>query len=128
MISLNAINNNSLVCKLVYKNFSMLFTGDIEKIAEEAILTKYLKNLGVLKSDVLKVALHGSWTSSDDLFISYVAPKYSIISVAENNNYGLPNDEIVDKLSKISTVYMTKNNGNISFIVYKNKITLLTYR
>ena len=34
MISENAINNNSLVCKLVYKNFSILFTGDIEKIAE----------------------------------------------------------------------------------------------
>ena len=38
MISDNAINNNSLVCKLVYKNFSMLFTGDIEEIAEKAIL------------------------------------------------------------------------------------------
>ena len=41
MISENAINNNSLVCKLKFKKFSMLFTGDIEEIAEKAILTKY---------------------------------------------------------------------------------------
>ena len=46
MISENAINNNSLVCKLKFKKFSMLFTGDIEEIAEKAILTKYkLKSL-----------------------------------------------------------------------------------
>ena len=106
-------------------NKTFLFTGDMTKEEEKTLVDYY----GIdLKSDVLKVAHHGSRTSSDDLFISYVAPKYSIISVADNNNYGLPNDEIVDKLSKISTVYMTKNNGNISFIVYKNKITLLTYR
>ena len=43
-IKTNAINNNSLVCKLIYKNFSMLFTGDIEEVAEKAIVSKYLKN------------------------------------------------------------------------------------
>ena len=52
----NAINNNSLVCKLNYKKFSMLFTGDIEEIAEKAILTKY--NQKSLKATVLKVAHH----------------------------------------------------------------------
>ena len=54
MISDNSINNNSLVCKLNYKNYSMLFTGDIEAIAEKAILKKYSKNLNILKSDILK--------------------------------------------------------------------------
>ena len=54
MISENAINNNSLVCKLKFKKFSMLFTGDIEEIAEKAILTKY--NQKSLKATVLKVA------------------------------------------------------------------------
>lgn len=57
-ISDNAINNNSLVCKLIYKNFSMLFTGDIEEIAEKEILKKYEKNSKVLKSTILKVAHH----------------------------------------------------------------------
>lgn len=56
MISENAINNNSLVCKLKFKKFSMLFTGDIEEIAEKAVLTKYNKKS--LKATVLKVAHH----------------------------------------------------------------------
>lgn len=56
MISENAINNNSLVCKLKFKKFSMLFTGDIEEIAEKAILTKY--NQKSLEATVLKVAHH----------------------------------------------------------------------
>lgn len=56
MISDNAINNNSLVCKLNYKKFSMLFTGDIEEIAEKGILQRYSKK--ELNSIVLKVAHH----------------------------------------------------------------------
>lgn len=122
---LDNVNSNSLVVKMNLDNKSFLFTGDMTKEEEKTLVDSYGK---ILKSDVLKVAHHGSRTSSDDLFLSYVAPKYSIISVADNNNYGLPNDEIVDKLKKISSVYMTKNNGNISFIIYKNKMTLLTYR
>lgn len=54
----NAINNNSLVCKLVHKRISILFTGDIEDIAEKEILEKYKKNLQILESTFLKVAHH----------------------------------------------------------------------
>lgn len=50
----NALNNNSIVCKIEYKSFSMLFTGDIEKEAEELLLNKKIN----LKADVLKVAHH----------------------------------------------------------------------
>ena len=56
MISDNAINNNSLVCKLNYKKLSMLFTGDIEEIAEKSILEKYRKK--ALNATILKVAHH----------------------------------------------------------------------
>ena len=52
------LNNNSIVCKLKYKNFSMLFTGDIEKIAEKQILEEYKNDLLVLNSSILKVAHH----------------------------------------------------------------------
>ena len=48
----NSLNNNSIVCKFYYKNGSMLFTGDIEKVAEELIVSKY-KNNNILKSTVL---------------------------------------------------------------------------
>lgn len=54
LITNNGMNNNSMVCKLEYKSFSMLFTGDIEKEAEELILRKNTN----LKADVLKVAHH----------------------------------------------------------------------
>lgn len=64
VITNNILNNNSLVCKVNYKETTMLFTGDIEEIAEEAILNKYEKSLQILKSDIIKVAHHGSKTSS----------------------------------------------------------------
>lgn len=51
----NILNNNSVVAKLNYKNFSILFTGDIEEIAEKQILEEYKNNLQVLKSTILKV-------------------------------------------------------------------------
>ena len=58
LISENCLNNNSIVCKLNYKNFSCLFTGDIEEIAEKAILKNYKNNLNILNSNVLKAAHH----------------------------------------------------------------------
>ena len=100
MISDNSINNNSLVCKLNYKNYSMLFTGDIEAIAEKAILKKYSKNLNILKSDILKVAHHGSKTSSITEFIEKIKPKYAIIGVGEDNKFGHPSDNTIQNLEK----------------------------
>ena len=57
VISENGINNNSLVCKMMYQKFSMLFTGDVEEVAEKAIVEKYGNN-NILKSTVLKIAHH----------------------------------------------------------------------
>ena len=54
----NVLNNNSLVCKLVYKEFSMMFTGDIEEIAEKEILKKYKNHSNIFKSAILKVGHH----------------------------------------------------------------------
>lgn len=77
-ISENVINNNSLVCKLIYKNFSCIFTGDIEKETEEVLINKY-KDTDLLKSTILKVPHHGSKTSSKEEFIKQVQPKIAII-------------------------------------------------
>lgn len=97
-ISENALNNNSIVCKLIYKNFSILFTGDIEKIAEEGILKKYDSNLNILKSTILKVAHHGSKSSSIEELLSKVKPKIALIGVGENNKFGHPNDNVLERL------------------------------
>ena len=91
----NALNNNSMVCKLHYKNFSMLFTGDIEEIAEEAILQEYKNNLQELNCTILKVAHHGSNTSSTRDFLNKVKPKIALIGVGEHNKFGHPHDEVI---------------------------------
>ena len=103
MISKNAINNNSLVCKLVYKDFSMLFTGDIEEVAEKAILSEYGRTgANILNSTILKVAHHGSKTSSNIDFINAVNPKYALIGVGKNNKFGHPSDITISNLQSLN--------------------------
>lgn len=103
MINENVLNNNSLVCKLVYKDFSMLFTGDIEEIAEKSILEKYENNL---KTDVLKVAHHGSKTSSTVEFLQKANPKYVLIGVGKNNSFGHPNADVIERLTNLRYNYL----------------------
>lgn len=76
----NPLNNNSIVAKLVYGKNQMLFTGDIEQIAEEKIVEKYGKSL---KASIIKVAHHGSNTSSIEEFINVVKPKIALIGVRQ---------------------------------------------
>ena len=100
MISENAINNNALVCKLNYKDFTILFTGDIEEKAEEILISKYEKS-NILKSTILKVAHHGSKTSSTEGFLKLVEPKIALIGVGKNNLYGHPNSNVIERLSSL---------------------------
>ena len=96
----NILNNNSIVCKLVYKNFSMLFTGDIEEVAEKQIIANY-KNSRILDSTVLKVAHHGSKTSSIQEFLEVVKPKIALIGVGDKNKFGHPNNEVIERLQNL---------------------------
>ena len=98
-ITENPLNNNSIVCKLNYYNFSMLFTGDIEKIAEEKILQRV--NNKLLKSDILKVGHHGSKSSNIEKFVEAVNPKIALIGVGENNKFGHPNSEVIKRLQSM---------------------------
>ena len=117
-ISENPLNNNSLVCKMTYQNFSMLFTGDIEKIAEQKILKLYQNNLELLNATVLKVAHHGSKTSSSIDFLNAIKPKVAFIGVGKNNRFGHPNREVIDRLEGLGVgIYRTDENGEIHMIV-----------
>lgn len=97
----NVLNNNSLVCKLGYKDFSMLFTGDIEEVAEKEILNSYENNLEILKSTILKVAHHGSKTSSNIRFLEEVSPKVALIGVGQDNKFGHPNEIVLNRLKNM---------------------------
>jgi competence protein ComEC len=108
---LTDINDNSLILKFEYEKASALFTGDISSIVENTL------KIGAI--DILKVAHHGSSKSSSLDFISNVKPKLSIISVGVNN-YGQPNKDVINNLSKFSIPVCTKDNGEINIKLYKN--------
>ena len=118
LIQENALNNNSLVFKLIYNKLSILFTGDIEKIAEETILDLYSNNLTILKSDILKVAHHGSKTSSIIEFLEIINPKIALIGVGKDNKFGHPNKEILERLNDSEIeIYRTDIDGEINISI-----------
>ena len=121
IITENLINNNALMCKLIYKNFSMLFTGDIEEKAEKVLVSKY-KETDILKSSVLKVAHHGSNSSSSQDFINLVQPKIALIGVGKNNLFGHPNTNVLNRLQDCGAkIYRTDENGEIVLTVKNGK-------
>ena len=105
-------NNESVVMKLVYGDFSMLFTGDAEKQEETELVTSYGDEL---KSKVLKSPHHGSKTSSSAKFLKTVSPEAAVISCGINNDYGHPHEVTLNKYKKINvTTYETDKNGTIT--------------
>ena len=113
----NKINNNAIVMKLRYNKFSMLFTGDIEEITEKEIVSIY-ENTDILRSAILKIAHHGSKTSTTEEFLKLVDPRIALIGVGKNNLFGHPSDEIIKRLEEINVkVYRTDLNGEIEIIV-----------
>ena len=117
----NIINNNSLVFNMHYNNFSILFTGDIEEIAEKRIIE--ITNKSRLKADIIKIPHHGSKTSSTRELLEIVLPKIALIGVGKDNLFGHPSSETIDKLDglKIKT-YRTDINGEIMINVNKSGI------
>ena len=119
-ITTNILNNNAIVCNLHYKNFSMLFTEDIEKIAEIEILEKYSRTTQFLKANILKVGHHGSKSSSISEFLNTVKPQIAVIGVGKNNKFGHPNSEVLQRLENInSKIFRTDLNGEITIEVNK---------
>jgi competence protein ComEC len=106
-------NDRSLSLKMIFHDFEMIFTGDIEEDAEKVILSR-----GFLDSledyEILKVAHHGSSSSSTQPFLDAVTPIYSVISVGYGNDYGHPTANVLDRLiSKGSNVLRTDLNGTV---------------
>ena len=126
-IELNTLNNNSLVFKISYKKFSILFTGDIEEIAEKEILKLYENNKSFLNATILKVAHHGSKTSTCLEFLKSVNPKIVLIGVGKNNNFGHPSKSVINRLKDNNVqIYRTDYNGEINIVFSKNRITVNT--
>lgn len=103
-------NDLSLTLMLDYNDFQMLFTGDIGEDTERSLLAS-----GRIQDvEVLKVAHHGSRYSSSEAFLETVRPEVALISCSEDNLYGHPAEETLERLKEIgSHVYVTKDCGAI---------------
>ena len=107
-------NNGSLVLRLSLNRVSFLLTADIEKAAESELIEKRAD----LASTVLKVAHHGSDTSTTPEFLAVANPKVAAISVGENS-FGHPSAEVVERLEQrlgSENVFRTDEEGTIEFI------------
>lgn len=113
------LNNTSLIVKLTFGETSFLFTGDAEKLEEYTLLSRdFEQGGGTLKSDVLKVAHHGSNTSSTSDFIEAVCPEYAVISSGTDNPYGHPHSETLLTLAEAGcTIWKTADCGHVVFAV-----------
>lgn len=103
-------NNASIVIQLVYGQSEFLLTGDIEKQVELDLVNQGLN----LESDVLKIAHHGSKTSSNQIFLQAVNPGLAVISVGQNP-YGHPHQEVLERLWEIQ-VFRTDLNGDVKIL------------
>lgn len=121
----NNTNDYSVVIRLTYGNNSFLFTGDAETEVENDILNSGL----TVKADLLKMGHHGSSTSSSDKFLNAVSPKYAIITCGENNSYGHPHQETLQKIATRNIeAYRTDINGTIIATSDGNNITIKTQK
>jgi competence protein ComEC len=106
-------NANSVVLRLSYGNFSMLFTGDAETETEDLMM----KSGVPLRAQVLKVGHHGSRYATSARFLDAVAPEAAVISCGADNRYGHPARQTLDRLQKAGVkVYRTDLNGDIAIV------------
>ena len=106
-------NNESVVIFLDYGDTDFLFTGDMETFAEDAVLEAGYD----IDAHVLKVAHHGSRSSSSEAFLRAVSPEYAVISCGEGNKYGHPHKEILQLLEYFGIItFRTDLSGDILFI------------
>ena len=119
-------NNNSVVMRLVWREASFLLTGDVEAEAENLLAGSGQS----LSGQVLKVAHHGSGSSSTAKFLAAVNPRYAIISVGAENHFGHPHKSVLDRLAQLSdlVVLRTDQEGTVEFITDGHLLWVRTER
>jgi competence protein ComEC len=108
------VDNNGVVLKLTWDKISFLFTADIREDAELELIGQRAN----LKSTVLKVAHHGSKTSTSPQFLASVAPEVAVISVGADNSFGHPSSEVMERLADRlgqDNIYRTDEDSTIEF-------------
>lgn len=118
-------NNLSIVMKISYGKFSVLFTGDIEKEAERFLIEKQKSSL---KSTIVKAPHHGSNSSSTGEFINAVNPEVAIFSVGYKNPFRHPNKKVLERYrEKRAKIYRTDRDGLIEIESNGENYTIRVY-
>jgi competence protein ComEC len=118
----SSTNNDSIVLRIQLGERSILLTGDIEQATERALASQQLK------TDVVKVAHHGSKTSSTEGFVLATRPNFAIISVGRNSRFGHPHKDVVDRWQlNGATVLTTGNYGTITITTNGHDLSLKTF-
>lgn len=117
-------NDASNVIKLMYRDFSVLFTGDISQSSESELL----KRQHTLQSTVLKTAHHGSKSSSSAEFLRAVQPRFAVISAGLYNSFGHPHEEVLQRLEALpAEILRTDESGAVVFATDGRKMTVKTH-
>ena len=120
-------NLNSVVGRLVYGDFAMMFTGDAESESEQGIMKRHAPK--ELKSTILKSGHHGSKTSSSPKFLKAVQPEAALISCGKGNEYHHPHPSTRNKYAKHKIdFYRTDVNGTITVETDGHSYTLTVER
>ena len=115
-------NNDSTVFRLQYDGFTMLFCGDMEAQAERDLLA----GGAALRADVLKVAHHGSDTSTSAALLEAVQPRYAVISSGEDRSM-LPRNAVLQRLHTAGAeIFRTDTDGAVVFSAADGKISVIT--
>ncbi|MCI8407673.1 MAG: MBL fold metallo-hydrolase [Lachnospiraceae bacterium] len=117
-------NNYSTVLWMQYKNMDMLFTGDVSDEGEEIIIDN-----GLPECEVLKAAHHGSKYTNSEKLLEQVLPKYAIISAGEDNRYGHPHSEALERLEAVGAkIFCTINCGAIELQTDGKKFRVSSFK
>ena len=120
-------NNDSIVLRLTYRDFSALLAADIEEEAELALVSSGI----ALPSRALKVGHHGSSTSTTQGFLDAVHPSIAVISAGQENPYGHPAAEVVERLQRATGaegVYRTDLQGSVEVVSDGSRVWVHTER
>ena len=121
-----AKNDDSLVLRLRYEDRAVLLPGDAEKEAEHAMLSEIGRN--ELQAEVLKIGHHGSRNSTTPEFLAAVKPRLAIISVGEDNPYGHPNAELLERLANAGVrVLRTDRDGAVHILMNGNGVEVTCF-
>lgn len=119
----SAMENEGLVIRLAMDDISFLITGDIQQKAELDLVNRRAN----INCTVLKVAHHGSVTSSSPAFLSVAQPQFAVISASADNTFGHPDPETIKRLQGVIT-YRTDISGTIEFTTDGEKLWVKTSR